>query len=107
MLIAADPMLVSEAHSIVGWAAKARVPTMDTARQIVEAGGLISYGPDFAAVYRRAAIYVDKILKGARPGDLPVEQPTTFELVIDARTARALGLSIPVALRLRADAVIP
>ena len=98
---------MSEAQSIVGWAAKARVPTMYTARHIVEAGGLISYGPDFAAVYRRAAIYVDKILKGARPGDLPVEQPTTFELVIDARTARALGLSIPAALRLRADAVIP
>jgi ABC-type uncharacterized transport system substrate-binding protein len=107
MLVAADPMLVSEAQRIVRWAASARVPTMYTARQMVEAGGLISYGPDFAAVYRRAAIYVDKILKGAKPGDLPVQQPTTFELVINAGTARTLGLTIPASLRLRADAVIP
>ncbi len=87
-------------------AAKSRLPAMYVLRPYVEAGGLISYGADLNDIWRRAAGFVDKILKGARPGDLPVEQPTKLELVISLKTAKALGLTIPPALLLRADQVI-
>jgi ABC-type uncharacterized transport system substrate-binding protein len=83
-----------------------RLPTMHNLRQFVEAGALVSYGVDFAYLHRRVATYVDKILKGTNPADLPVEQPTKFELVINLKTAKALGLTIPRSLLLRADQVI-
>jgi putative ABC transport system substrate-binding protein len=85
---------------------KHRLPSMSIARDLVEAGGLMAYGPSVAELWRRAATYVDKILKGAKPGDLPVEQPTKFELVINLKTAKALGLTLPPSLLRRADEVI-
>jgi putative ABC transport system substrate-binding protein len=91
---------------IVALAAKNRLPVMYTSRGAVEAGGLMSYGPQLRDLFRRAGTYVDKILKGAKPGDLPVEQPTRFELAINLNTARALGLTIPPSLVRRADQVV-
>lgn len=91
---------------LAGLALTNRLPTMYTHRLHVEAGGLMSYGPIFTDLWRRAATYVDKILKGAKPGDLPVEQPTKFELVVNVRTAEVLGLTVPQSLLARADEVI-
>lgn len=91
---------------IVDFAAKSRLPAIYPEREFVEIGGLISYGPNFADLFRRAATYVDKILKGAKPGDLPVEQPTKFELVINLKTAKQIGLTIPPNVLARADRVI-
>ncbi len=84
----------------------ARLPVMHASREHIEAAGLMSYGPNFLDLYRRAGDYVDKILRGAKPGDLPVEQPTKFELVINLKTAKALGLNPPPALLVRADDMI-
>ena len=84
----------------------ARLPTMHGSRDYVEAGGLMSYGPNFPDLFRRAADYVDKILRGAKPADIPVEQPTKFDLVINLTTAKALGLDVPPTLLARADEVI-
>ena len=91
---------------IVDFATKNRLPGMYSLRNFTEAGGLMSYGPDFRDQFRRLAVYVDRILKGARPADLPVEQPTKFELVINLKTTKALGLTIPPTLLARADQVI-
>ena len=106
LLVLADRIFLHNRVSIVDFEAKHRLPGVYAYRELVEAGGLMSFGPSYAGMHRRAAYYVDKILKGAKPGDLPVEQPTKFELVINLRAAKALGLTIPPSLRLRADEVI-
>jgi putative ABC transport system substrate-binding protein len=101
-----SPMFFGERRRIVDLAAMYQLPTMFNARQFIELGGLIGYGADIAELFRRAATYADRILKGARPVDLPVEQPTKFELVINLKTAKALGLEVPPTLLARADEVI-
>ena len=104
--IQSDPVTDEWCGRIAELAIKYHLATMFDSRTYVEAGGLMSYGPSLADIHRRAATYVDKILKGAKPGDLPVEQPTTFELVINLKTAKALGLTIPQSVLIRADEVI-
>jgi putative ABC transport system substrate-binding protein len=106
LVVFPSTMLFSERRRIVALAAKHRLPSMSNAREFVELGGLIGYGASITDLNRRAATYVDKILKGAKPADLPVEQPTKFELVINLKTAKALGLTIPPALVGRGDEVI-
>ena len=101
-----DPVFGRHRAVLIDLATKARLPTMFKARENVVAGGLISYGPDFVDLYRRAASYVDKILRGTKPADLPVEQPTKIDLVVSLKTAKALGLTVPPSLLLRADQVI-
>jgi putative tryptophan/tyrosine transport system substrate-binding protein len=101
-----DPLTLTNCVRINSLALGARVPTMHGLREYVQAGGLMSYGASVPAQYRRAADYVDKILKGANPGELPVEQPTKFELVINLKTAKALGIAIPQTLLAAADDVI-
>ncbi len=99
-------MFFNERGRIVKLAAGQRLPAMYPWREFVDAGGLVSYGPNVAELHRRAAVYVDKILRGAKPADLPIEQPTKFELVINLKTATTLGLTIPPALLQRVDQVI-
>jgi putative ABC transport system substrate-binding protein len=106
LAVSSGSMFIIERRRLVDLAAKNRLPALYPTRESVDAGGLMSYGPNLADAFRRAATYVDKILKGAKPGDLPVEQPTKFELVINLKTAKALGLTIPPSLLGRADQVI-
>jgi ABC-type uncharacterized transport system substrate-binding protein len=101
-----DALFTQQLRQIVELTAKYRLPSISGNREYIDAGSLISYGPSFAEMYRRAATYVDKILKGAKPADLPVEQPTKFELFINGKTAKALGLKIPQSLLIMADKVI-
>ena len=101
-----DPLTNTKRIQIVDFAAKSRLPAIYGIKEFVDAGGLMSYGVHFADSYRRAAAYVDKILKGAKPADLPVQQPTKFEFAINLKTAKALGLTIPHSLLARADQVI-
>jgi putative ABC transport system substrate-binding protein len=106
LLLLPDNMLFNQRDRIVRLAARARLPSVHWRKEWVEAGGLISYGQDNPALYRASAAYVHKILKGAKPGDLPVEQPGKFEVFVNLRTAKALGIAIPQSIRLQADKVI-
>lgn len=106
MIVFSAPLTVSSRRQIVDFATRHRLPMISELRQFAEAGALMSYGASLADLFRRAAVRVDKILKGAKPGDIPIEQPTKFELVINLKTAKALGLTIPPSLLQRADEVI-
>ena len=106
LYIPGDPIFTANRVRLITLALNARLPTIYNSREYVEAGGLISYGPNFPDLYRRAATYVDKILKGTKPANLPVEQPTKFDLIINLTTAQALGLTVPPTLLVRANEVI-
>jgi len=106
VFVISDPFLFNERRRLAELALEHRLPSIHGPSEYVEAGGLLSYAPSYLDLFRRAAIYVDKILKGAKPADLPIEQPTTFELVINLKTAKALGVTMPRALLLRANRVI-
>jgi putative tryptophan/tyrosine transport system substrate-binding protein len=106
VIVATDPFFDVKQELIIKLAADNRLPTVSSSREMTEAGGLMSYGQDLALHYRRSATYVDKILKGAKPDNLPIEQPTVLEFVINRKTARVIGLAIPRELELRADSVI-
>ena len=106
LVILPAPVFVTNRKRIVDFASKQRLPSIYHLREFVDSGGLIAYGPDRSDLFRRAATFVDKILKGVKPADLPVERPTKFELIINLKTAKALGLTIPPSVLLRADEVI-
>ena len=106
VLVLRDPLFLNQRTKIAALAAKSRLPAVYGFREEAEAGGLMAYGANVPLMFLRAATYVDKILKGAKPADLPVEQPTKFELVINLKTAKALGITIPQSLLQRADEVI-
>ncbi len=106
MLVMPDPMTTQYTAQIVAFARRARLPAIYGTREQAEAGGLLTYGPDIPEQFRRGAAYVDKILKGAKPADLPVEQAAKFELIVNLKTAKALGLNVPSTLLVRADEVI-
>src|SRR5258706_12774273 len=106
LLLLVDPLTLSQRSRIVEFAAEQRLPAIYETRDFVDVGGLMSYGPNSLELFRRAATYVDKILRGAKPGDLPIEQPTKFELVINLKAAKAIGINSPNSILLRADKVI-
>ena len=105
-ILVSDTVLFNYRQQIGVMALKNRLPSTSSLKEFAEAGLLLSYGPDFQPLYRGAAVFIDKIFKGAKPGDLPVEQPIRFELIINLKAAKALGLTIPQSLLLRADEVI-
>jgi putative tryptophan/tyrosine transport system substrate-binding protein len=106
VIVLPDSMLLDHRTRIADLAIQGRLPMVSALGVQAEAGGLLAYGPSIVDTFHRAAIYVDKILKGAKPGDLPIEQPTKFELILNVKTAKALGLTIPASLLLRADQII-
>ena len=106
LLVLADPLLFLRYARIADLASRHRLPSISFWREFATAGGLMSYGPNIVELIRRSAWYVDKILKGVKPADLPVERPTKFDLVVNIKTAKALGLTIPQAILLRADQII-
>jgi putative tryptophan/tyrosine transport system substrate-binding protein len=106
LLVMGDRVFLEHRRRLAELAAMSHLPTMHNVRPYVEAGGLMAYGPNPFDIHRRAVVYVDKILKGAKPADLPIEQPTTFELVINLKTAQALGLTIPPSVLFQATEVI-
>ena len=106
LLVNTESLMLANRRAIVDFGATHKLPVMYSSREFMDVGGLISYGVDYPALYYRAATFVDRILKGAKPGDLPIEQPTKFELVINLKTAKALGIQIPRDLLMRADEVI-
>lgn len=106
LLLLVDPFTRSQRKQIVEFAAEQKLPAMYESSEFVDAGGLISYGPNIPGQFRRAASYVEKILRGVKPADLPIEQPTTFELTINMKTAKALGIKFPDSILVRADRVI-
>ncbi len=107
LLMLSDRLFLHNRGRIVSFTVWSRLPAVYPYRELVEAGGLMSFGPNYADMHRRAATYVDKILKGAKPADLPVEGPMRFELVINLKTAKGLRLTIPQSILIRADQVIP
>jgi putative ABC transport system substrate-binding protein len=106
LVVLSDALLMSHQSQIVGFTNYEKLPAVFPFREFTQLGGLMSYGPNLANMFRMGANYVDKILKGAKPADLPIEQPTKFELVINLKTAKALGLEVPPSLLARADEVI-
>jgi len=106
VLVLADRVFLHNRERIVGFLVRNRLPAMNAYRELVEAGGLMSFGPSYAVMHRQAATYVAKILRGAKPEDLPVEQPVKFEFVVNLKSAAALGITVPPAIMLRADEVI-
>ena len=106
VLVVPDPLVGSHRPLVIDLAARNRLPAVYGYREFVEDGGLMAYGPSYPEQYQEAAIYADKVLKGAKPADLPVDQPTKFELIVNLKTAEALGLDMPSSLLARADEVI-
>jgi len=106
LIVLPDPVLYGQHPRVVTFTAASHLPALFPEKEVAEVGGLIAYGPSIPGSFRRAAAYVDKILRGAKPADLPVEQPTAFELVVNLQTARAIGVTIPMSILLRADEVI-
>ena len=106
VVLLSSPLISTSSNQLADFVVRNRLPAISPFRRFADAGGLMSYGPDFDDFRQRSASYVDKILKGSKPGDLPIQQPTKFELILNLKTAKALGLTIPPLVLLRADEVI-